>query len=68
MDISPCVQEAARASALEQVSDEQLEAAVMDGITTSYARQDTPGLPSSSENGQSSEHGQADDGNGSQDR
>lgn len=46
------LQEAARAAALDQVTDDQLEAAVMSGITKSRARQDAPGLNNGGGNGQ----------------
>ena len=53
--------------ALDQVTDNQLEAAVMDGITKSRARQDVPGLINTG-NGQSAEHSQAGTKDGSSER
>ena len=44
-----CLQEQQRAQALQQVSDERLEAAVQEGLKEARERQAVPGLPSASE-------------------
>ena len=44
-DKAACTQEETRAQALQQVSDERLEAAVQQGLSEARTRQSAPGLP-----------------------